>query len=106
MKVVSIIIIIIIRVVPPLTTPPINPLNFPKCSKGVIQRLKIVLVKTHDGLTQYRYESHMDHGTQRYGTAHGMSWSPQYGDIPARLIIIHHTYRPLALRINDVGAAS
>ena len=60
MKVVSIIIIIIIvRVVPPLTTPPINPLNFPKCSKGVIQRLKIVLVKTHEGLTFYEYDSHV-----------------------------------------------
>ena len=79
---------------------------FPKCLKGVIQRLNLIPVKSHKCLTFYGYESHMDHGTQKYGTAHGMSWSPQYGDIPARLIIIHHTYRPLALRINDVGAAS
>ena len=48
----------------------------------------------------------MDHGTQKYGTAHGMSWSPHYGDIPAPLLIIHHTYRPLVFTINDVGMAS
>ena len=53
-------IIIIIRVVPPLTTPPINPLNSLMCSKGVIQRLKIVLVKTHDGLTFYEYKTHTE----------------------------------------------
>ena len=37
----------------------LNPLNFLKCPKGVIQRLKIVLVKTHEGLTHYRYDSHV-----------------------------------------------
>jgi len=32
---------------------------FPKCPKGVIQRLKMILVKTHDGLTHYEYEIHI-----------------------------------------------
>ena len=36
----------------------LNPLNFLKCPKGVIQRLKIVLVKTHEGLTFYEYKTH------------------------------------------------
>ena len=34
--------------------------QFSKCSKGVIQRLKIVLVKTHDGLTFYEYKTHTE----------------------------------------------
>ena len=96
-------IIIIIRVVPPLTTPPINPLNFPKCSKGVIQRLKIVLVKTHEGLTHYEYKSH----TESWHTSfcHVISRSPQYGDIPTRLLVIYHTFRLLSFIIYDVGTA-
>ena len=43
------------------------------------------------------------------GTAHhtrnGNVTTLMYGNIPARLLIIHHTYRPLVLTISDVGMA-
>ena len=45
------------------------------------------------------------HGTSHHITSHHTSWSPHYGDIPAPLLIIHHTYRPLVFTINDVGMA-
>ena len=41
-----------------------------KSSKGVIQRLNLIPVKSHKCHTFYGYESHMDHGTQKYGTSH------------------------------------
>ena len=103
MKVVS---IIIIRVIPPLTTHR-YPLNFLKCLKGVIQQHKIIPVKSHEGHTFYGYKTHVSSATRRFVMAwHGMVWSPHYRNISAPLLIIYHSFRPLALRINDVGMAS
>ena len=36
----------------------LEPLVFPKKCKGVIQRLNLIPVKSHDGHTFYEYESH------------------------------------------------
>ena len=40
-----------------------------KKRKGGIREHNFMPVKSHEGHTFYGYESHMDHGTQKYGTA-------------------------------------
>ena len=52
---------------------------FPKCLKGVIQRLKMIPVKSHERLTFYEYISHIGprhtsfwHGMAHHGTSHSL----------------------------------
>ena len=46
----------------------------------------------------------VNNGTSLH-TRNGNVTTLMYGNIPARLLIIHHTYRPWAFTISDVGMA-